>query len=153
VRYSYDEFDDIEKKIRYVLKEDYNQFVDTIFSRLNSDRNFLLPYLKNDCIIQNTNDFQLYYTTLVHWRSAMNTVFTIPDMDDINTILKEKVLSLRSKSEKYTEKMNMVMVDYFESHYQNYLHISHVVTPQEVIQFDSILKDNNVIKKIESRLE
>ena len=153
VRYSYNEFDTIEKKLKSQLDKNYDQFVDSIFSRLDDNRQILLPYLNGNKTITDSNDFQFYYITLVHWRSAMNTVFTVPDMDNVNEKLKEKILVFRSESEKYTEKMNILMIDYFEKKYLEYGYLSHIISPSEVIIFDSIIEDKNIIKHIEMRLE
>lgn len=153
VWYSSDELDSIHHTLTDKLLNDYDSFVEGIFAKLNEKRSGLLPYLSGEKVIATSSDFAEYYNTLISRWSAMNTVFTVPDMPEVDEALKEKILTCRAEAEKFSGKMNSLMVEYFENAYPSQSHLSHVVTPQEVIDFETIQQDENALSHIQSRLQ
>ncbi len=152
VWYSFDEFSKIEERLKNQLTQNFETFTTLIFERLDTDWKLLLPYLNGNKIIKDGQEFEFYYNTLVHWWSAMNTVFGVPDMADASADLKTKVLSIRTESEKFTEEMNKLMISFFETSFPPYKDLSHVITPNEVVKLSADKLELDELEAVKDRL-
>jgi phosphohistidine swiveling domain-containing protein len=153
VWYSFDEFVIIENRVKEQLANNFDVFTGNIFSRLEEDWVFLLPYLLQEKEIQSGEEFAYYYEKLVHWWSAMNTVFSVPDMEEAPQDLKEKILSIRTESEKFTEQMNKNMVQFFEKYFPAMAELSHVTLPKEVVLLSEGELSDSELEQIRLRLQ
>ena len=78
----------------------------------------------------------------------MNTAFTIHDMKDIDGSIKKIFLTYRTQSEKYTEKMNEVMENFWQNYFTEYTDYTFFINPEEVEEFS---KNANFIKELQKR--
>jgi phosphohistidine swiveling domain-containing protein len=67
----------------------------------------------------------------------MSTAFGIPDMEDVDEDIKKLFLSYRAESEKYTEKMNKVLVAFWTDHFPEFAELAFCIAPSEVEQFSA----------------
>jgi len=131
VWYSSAELAIINTLLKEKLKSDptlVRRFVKT----LDANWKVISPYLLDKKKIRTVKDFNNYYEHLVDWWSAMNTAFTIPDMAEVSPALRKKFLRYREESEKYTEKMNKVMVAFWHDRFPELKDITFFIAPGEV---------------------
>ncbi|TSC78402.1 MAG: pyruvate, water dikinase [Parcubacteria group bacterium Gr01-1014_29] len=136
VWYVQEEFSTIDKKLKEKLKTD-PAIVARLVATLEANWEKIEPYLTDKKNIQSSEEFDSYYKSLVVWWSAMNTAFGIPDMEDVGAATRETFLSWRVQSERYTEKMNKLMVSFFQEHFPELRELYFCVTPREVIKLAS----------------
>ena len=151
VWYSLNELEYIDQEIKKQLQEG-NLFIEKIKNRLNEEWKFLLPYLSENKKIETWSDLDDYYRHLVLWWSAMNTAFTIPDMDFVDKSIREYILATRAESEKFTEQMNHLFVQFWQENFPEYRELTFFIQPTEAVE---IIKGNRVeyhINNIKKRI-
>lgn len=147
VWYSQKELDEIDSLLKQKIKSN-PKIISDFQKTLDKNWKILLPYLSQSKKIENVDEFKKYYEHLVDWWSAMNTAFTIPDMSDIDEKTKKVFLDYRVESEKYTEKMNKVMIVFWNEHFPEFSEYTFCITPNEV---EKISKNRDYITKLEER--
>ncbi len=93
-------------------------------------------------------EFENYYKHLVEWWSAMNTAFGIPDMEEVPEETRKMFLYYRIESEKYTEKMNKVLIKFWDESSPELKDLTFCIAPIEV---SKIIAQDNILSKIEGR--
>ncbi len=151
VWYSKDDLIKIDASLNTKISE--SQFESEIVQTLDSNWIKLVPYLTQGRKIKNANELLDYYTTLVRWWSAMNTVFCVPDKDSAPADFKKKILTCRSESERYTEQMNRVFVEFFSENVIKHRHLVSVLLPEEAAKIADNKMDQGQIELIEERLK
>jgi phosphohistidine swiveling domain-containing protein len=126
-------------------------FESEIVKTLDTEWGKLTPYLKENKSIENAEELLSYYKALIEWWSAMNTVFTVPDKENAPIDFKATILEYRVESEKYTEKMNKVFVNYWMS--SHYSELVTVLLPEEAAAIAAGKVSNSLIEEYHSRLE
>lgn len=150
VWYDMDELNLINLKIKEKIKND-SLFINNLRDRLDTEWKILFPYLSKQKVIESGDELEKYYISLVSWWSAMNTAFSIPDMDDVDVEIKKIFLSYRTESEKYTEQMNKVFINFWTSYYPEHLDILFFISPKEAITFSKGELSNNQLQEIQKR--
>ena len=64
----------------------------------------------------------------------MNTAFGIPDMAEADETTKQLFLSYRTESEKYTEQMNKVFIQFWNDTFPQYADITFFISPGESVK-------------------
>src|SRR3989344_9131117 len=149
VWYSSKELADIDHRLKKQLKEN-PKLIDSFTKTLDSNWKKLIPYITDKKRLQSAKEFKEYYENLVDWWSAMNTAFTLPDIKELDQKIREHFLEYRAESEKYTEKMNKVLVSFWEEHFPNSRELTFFVSPSEVSKLECLdIKD--IFERIKSR--
>lgn len=147
VWYSQKELDEIDGLLKKKLRT-APEIISKFTKILDENWEILFPYLFDRKKIESVNEFKNYYDHLVDWWSAMNTAFTIPDMNDVDEDTKKKFLAYRVESEKYTERMNKVMVAFWKEHFPEFSEYTFCVAPSEV---EKISNNPGLISELENR--
>lgn len=111
----------------------------------------LLPYLHNEKRLLDIDEFEVYYQALVEWWSAMTVLFHMPDLSGVDSSLQARALDCRTMSEKYTEKMNEVMVEFWEACQPEHARLAHVLTPHEAMRLARGKMSDEERRRIEAR--
>ena len=135
VWYSSRELALIEECLRKGLLRD-SGLVESLRRTLDTQWEYLYPYLSDVMAPETIDEFEAYYDHLVTWWSAMNTAFGVPDMgEEIDLDIRELFLDYRASSEKYTEKMNSILLAFWQRHFPQFPDIDAFVAPHEVRLF------------------
>lgn len=145
VWYAQDELDLIDKALnKQVTKKSFQK---KILDTLEINWNHIFPVLSGEKHIKNSSDLAKYYKHLITWWSAMNTVLYVPENKNADLVFKQKILAIREKGEKFTERMDKIFLEFWTKFGQKYKHLGLYLTPKEAIK---IL--NNKINKKELHL-
>ncbi len=139
VWYSQKELAAIDILLKQKIKDD-PEIISRLTGVLDKNWKVLLPYLSDEKKLKSIEEFKKYYDHLVEWWSAMNTAFSIPDMDDMEENIRKIFLSYRVESEKYTEKMNKVLVAFWKEHFPKFAELTFCIAPSEVEKFSDNAK-------------
>lgn len=132
VWYDPNELAEIEQKTKTMVSD--QSFIASLKSRLDEEWTILFPYLNKEKVISSGEELEYYYTHLVNWWSAMNTAFGIPDMMEADETTKQLFLSYRTESEKYTEQMNKVFIQFWNEKLPQYADVTFFVSPSEAVK-------------------
>lgn len=135
VWYSSEELIEIDSLLKAKLKKD-KTLISRFIKTLDANWKKLIPYLSEKKQLENIEEFKDYYEHLVDWWSAMNTAFTIPDMKEMSSKNRKIFLKYRTESEKYTEKMNKVMMAFWQGNFPEFKDITFCVAPDEVAKLN-----------------
>lgn len=127
-----------------LLKEKINndpEIITRLTRTLDTNWKVLLPYLSDNKKLNSVQEFKEYYDHLVDWWSAMTTAFTVPDMEDIDEGVRKTFLSYRVEAEKYTEKMNKVLVAFWKEHFPDFTDLTFFIAPNEVENFSHLVSE------------
>jgi phosphohistidine swiveling domain-containing protein len=150
VWYSSDELQVINELLNSkLLDQDFEQ---SILATLDTNWLKLKTYLVDGQPLTSADELSRYYTSLVEWWSAMNTVFNVPDMDSAPADFKDKILSYRAESEKYTERMNHVFVDFWNEYAIPYVELVNILQPEEAVSIALGTMSETEIGLIKERL-
>jgi len=147
VWYSQKELADIDILLKQKIKDDPD-IISRLTGVLDTNWKVLFPYLSDEKEIKSIEEFKKYYDHLVEWWSAMNTAFSIPDMEDMDENIRKIFLSYRVESEKYTEKMNKVLVAFWKVSFPKFAELTFCISPSEVEKFAENAK---LISEIDER--
>lgn len=150
VWYSQKELDQIDAILKEKIKNDKN-LIPSFQKTLDENWAIIFPYLSDEKKILSIDEFENYYNHLVGWWSAMNTAFGIPDMENISKEVRDVFLSYRTESEKFTEKMNKVLVSFWNEHFPELHDLTFFVAPNEIRSISS--KSEQVISRVRERSE
>ncbi len=139
VWYPQEELDEINRLLEAKLVDP--SFESAIVTTLDSNWLLMKPYIVEEKKVKNADELQSYYKILVEWWSAMNTVFSIPDMDTAPAGFKHKILTYRTEYEKYTERMNYIFVEFVEKYMPEQTQLISFLLPEEVTENSSSLKE------------
>lgn len=148
VWYSQNELNEIDTLLKKKMKSDKN-LITKFRETLDTNWEIIFPYLSDKKRVSSVEEFEIYYRHLVRWWSAMNTAFGIPDMEEVPEEIRTTFLSYRTESEKYTEKMNKVLVAFWNEHFPDLLDLTFYITPTEVTHI--IANRKSVIAQIQDR--
>jgi len=149
VWYDLNEFAEIERKTKALVTD--QSFVASLKSRLDEEWVVLFPYLNKEKVVRSGEELEYYYTHLVSWWSAMNTAFGIPDMAEADETTKQLFLSYRTESEKYTEQMNKVFIQFWNEKFPEYENLTFFISPKEAIEV--VNGNTKIIENIQNRKE
>jgi phosphoenolpyruvate synthase/pyruvate phosphate dikinase len=138
VWYPKTEIENISQLLKTRIK-DNSDFIGRITQVLDSNWKVIFPYLSDQKKLKTVSEFRKYYDHLVAWWSAMNTVFSVPDMEDVSKEVRNTFLIYRADSEKYTEKMNKILLDFWCENFPDFQDLAFCVSPYEVEQCASHL--------------
>ncbi len=148
VWYSHEELGEIDTELRAKLLDPV--FESKILETLDGNWPKLKEIFDNDEKVQTGDDLMDYYQTLIIWWSAMTTIFNVSDMDDAPADFRQKMIMYRSESEKYTERMNHVFVDFWLRAVPENKDLAPVLLPEEAA---SISKGEMSQEEIENKRE
>ncbi len=131
VWYSQIELQEIESLLKVKVTEP--SFQSEIIKTLDESWIQLSPYLKQEKKITNADELAQYYSLLVEWWSAMNTVFGVPDSENAPADFKKETLDRRIEAEKYSEEANKLYVEFWNNYYPQYKQFVSVLLPEEAI--------------------
>lgn len=132
VWYDPNELIEIEQKTKALVTD--QSFIASLKKRLDEEWVILFPYINKEKVISSGEELEDYYTHLVSWWSAMNTAFGIPDMAEADETTKQLFLSYRTESEKYTEQMNKVFIQFWNDTFPQYADITFFISPGESVK-------------------
>lgn len=144
VWYSQAELDKIDHIFQSKLLD--KDFESEIMITLDKNWDKIKPYLVEEKNINSVDELSDYYRALVVWWSAMNTVLGVPDNNFAPADFKQKILSYRIESEKYTERMNKVFIEFWNAKAPQFNDLVSVLQPKEAID---IIKGNMSQDQIE----
>ena len=147
VWYSQKELADIDILLKQKIKDDPD-IISRLTGVLDTNWKVLFPYLSDEKKLKSIEEFKKYYDHLVEWWSAMNTAFSIPDMEDMDENIRKIFLSYRVESEKYTEKMNKVLIAFWKGHFPKFAELTFCIAPSEVEKFS---ENTKLISEIDER--
>jgi|GEM_PF-5153899 phosphoenolpyruvate synthase/pyruvate phosphate dikinase len=150
VWYNLNELSKIQRKLEKQLSDHNTPFKKRLFKILESNWPIVLKYLENG--IDSPSQFNNYYKHLVKWWSAMNLVFLAPNIKKIDNKTKKEFLSYRVLAERYTSKMNQVVMD-FCSKIHRTKGIAAILTPKEIIKIAQKSLSSENINQIKKRLD
>jgi phosphohistidine swiveling domain-containing protein len=151
VWYSQNELDKIGELLQSKLLD--QNFESEIIATLDTNWDKLKPYLVEGQKITSADELLSYYEALVIWWSAMNTVFGVPDMESAPEDFKQKILSYRTESEKYTERMNKVFIEFWNENVSQFKDLISVLRPEEAANIAKEKVSQEKIESIRERLE
>ncbi len=151
VWYPQDELKKIDELLQAKLAD--KNFEAEIVTTLDVNWLRIKTYLVNATKITSADGLLSYYEALITWWSAMNTVFTVPDMETAPLDFKQKILSYRTESEKYTERMNHVFIEFWSEKFSQYADLVTVLRPEEAADIANGRISNEEIAKIHDRLD
>ncbi len=137
VWYSQKELADVDVLLRDKIKNDPN-LITRLTETLDTNWKVLLLYLSDNKKLKSVEEFKKYYDHLVDWWSAMTTAFTVPDMEDVDEDVRNTFLAYRIEAEKYTEKMNKVLVAFWKEHFPKFTDLTFFIAPSEVENFSEL---------------
>lgn len=111
VWYAESEMDGFRLRLMERLKMGPDVFEDMV-KTLDEQWGKLVPYIHNEKKLGHIDEFETYYQALVEWWSAMTVLFHVPDLSEVDPALQARALDRRMTSQKYTEKMNEVLVEF-----------------------------------------
>ena len=132
VWYDPNELIEIEQKTKALVAD--QSFIASLKKRLDEEWVILFPYLNKEKVVSSGEELEDYYAHLVSWWSAMNTAFGIPDMTEADETTKHLFLSYRTESEKYTEQMNKVFIQFWNNTFPQYADMAFFVSPTEAVR-------------------
>lgn len=150
VWYDQDELTKINSEIENKLNTDSALF-ERLMDRLNTDWDFIYPYVSDKKVIKDTKEFEYYYNKIVHWWSAMAIMFVIPDLN-ISEDYKKRALDHRREVEKYSTKMNELCLEFWNINYPEYRDVAYVILPEEVLNIENKMT-SEIIGNIRGRLD
>lgn len=141
VWYTEQEYIDINYKLEKRLQTD-ETFVQQLTERLDAHWDYLESFALDRSVIDSAEVFSEFYNRLVTWWSAMSTAFTIPDLENIDSNVRELFLQYRAMSEKYTEKMHDIVNEFWCTTYPEHAALAFYLTPTEISTFDSLSQES-----------
>ncbi|MFC1728614.1 PEP-utilizing enzyme [Nanoarchaeota archaeon] len=114
VWYEKEEMSVLKRKFLNSLKDhENNKMWDTIKTLMESSWEFLEPYAKGSKVIENIEEFNLYYDHLVDLWTCLNSfIYETLDYPEVDETIKKELSNFRDKIEQYTEKMSLNLTDY-----------------------------------------
>ncbi len=141
------ELTEIEQEVKARVSDP--SFITSLKDRLDQEWTIIFPYLNKEKMVASGDELAYYYEHLVKWWSAMNTAFGIPDMVEADEATKQLFLSYRTESEKYTEQMNKVFIQFWTEHFPHYAGITFFVSPSEAVKIAN--GESHMIEEISKR--
>lgn len=134
VYYSDEEFELLAKRIAERLASQPSTW-DEIKHHLDRDWVRLFPYLQHEKSLATVEDFIEYFTCLTDWWTAMTIAFFIPDIEAVDSALREEALRYRERSEKYAQISHDVIEDFWRAQsWPETQDLLPVVTPEEAVR-------------------
>lgn len=150
VWYSHEELSEIERLLQSRLLD--KDFESDIVSTLDSNWIKLKSYLVGEEKVGTADELINYYKILITWWSAMTTVFNVPDIDSAPDAFRQKIVSYRTESEKYTEQMNKIFVEFWNENAHQFKELVSVLRPEEAAGLLKGEMSENEIESLRIRL-
>jgi phosphohistidine swiveling domain-containing protein len=136
----------INKLILKKITKD-SSFVDRIEESARSVWKELQPFISKKKPISTITEFQFFFHSYILWWSHVSIFMIIPDIEEIPLVIKEKVLGIRSKYEKFSDVSDQLLLQYFKKYFPDYKDISNVISPDEIV---SLSKNTLTIKELDA---
>ncbi|MCA9351839.1 hypothetical protein KC866_00400 [Patescibacteria group bacterium] len=150
VWYSLDELAYMEQQAEMALAEP--DFMTKIQRRFEYEWPFLVAYLNGNQKIETCDDLLDYYQHLTTWWSAMVPIFELPNKENINDDVRKLIIQYRQQSEKYTERMNELFIEFWEKKFPQYQDILFFVQPHEAAHIAKGEVNESYIAEIRKRV-
>lgn len=151
VWYDLEEFGHVEKKIEETILAD-ESLVDRMTQVLKEQWDKIGGYLEGDKKLASIDDFEFFFNEVVRWWSVMAIFFIIPNLEKIPQHIKDQTLAFRLQVEKYSDKIDQILVSYFESASPKHKDISFVIQPEEAFKLDREGLSSEELERIRKRL-
>lgn len=151
VWYDLDEFSRIEATIEKVMTEN-PRLIEDMKRVLEEQWGKIGPYLDGKQLISSIDDFEFFWRETVVWWSVMAIFFLIPNLKSISSEVKDQTLAYRLQVEKYSDKIDQLLISYFEAAFSAYKDISFVIQPEEAFRLGREGLSAEEISSIKDRL-
>ncbi len=148
VWYEEKEFNQIRKKIAQRFKKD-KSLLDKLAEILHEEEKTIASIFDHKKEITNIRELEKYYKSITNWWSSMVILFEVPDLKDIPKIIRQRALHLRRLSEKYSDKQDIVFINFWRSKYPKMRDITFLIKPSEIFS----MKNNNINKRTLERIK
>ncbi|NCA94291.1 MAG: hypothetical protein EOM84_03875, partial [Sphingobacteriia bacterium] len=127
-------------------------FSKKIIETLDKNWKIVSPFLAGKVEIKTKEEIKLYYEGITNWWSAMNTVYPLINAPSASKKELDLFLKYREKTEKYTGKMDELLMDFFIKNLPKHKDMVEYLTFTEAI--DLIDKKNSrLISEVKKRKE
>lgn len=127
------------------------KFQADIIDTLDTNWIKLKPYLTHGQITS-INEFSDYYHLLVEWWSAMNIVLSVPDMDSAPVDFRQKVLTRRTESERYTDKADQIFIQFWNKQAPQFNDLALFIRFDEALQIFNNAISSEDLKLVQDRV-
>jgi phosphoenolpyruvate synthase/pyruvate phosphate dikinase len=148
VWYLFDDLDKIGNLVADMIKTDPSFFSKIKESYMQS-WSVLDKYLNKERQIENLDDFKDVYDNYVKWWSAMSLT---ADAKRNSDIVKKEVEGLRGMTERKTENIDKLFLEYIEKYYPELSDIRMTILPEELFNHANQKLNDNQISEIRKRL-
>lgn len=152
VWYDHEEFGQIEDKIESTILEN-KSIIQEMAAVLKEQWGKMRSFLEGDKKITTMTDFEFFYTETVQWWSVMAIFFIIPTLDNVLQNIKNETLAFRLQVEKYSDKIDQILVSYFESAFPEQKNIAFVIQPEEALKLGKVGLSDKELQQIKARLK
>ena len=112
----------------------------------------LKPYLNGERKIRNAEERMGYYRVLKNFWLALNSIFfEVAGGQEVTKEFSEEILRIRGVTEKYTEKMDQVFLEYVARAFPKLTRLSRYVSPYEISSLEANPEDAAMIGMLEDR--
>ncbi len=94
--------------------------------------NPLLPYVSNQKKIQTVKEFKIFYRHWLRWWSPMDSIFFIPDFENVPLQFKHEALQIREQTQHVTDEVDRVFKTFLNEKYPHYSDLADLMLPDEV---------------------